>query len=236
MESKRTGGEDVDNPRREALGILADTPALLIFDNLESLDDGEIDGLTSRIVNDLPAHTTKVVFTTRHVAIREGSVLRLGKLSMRDASALIEDELRVRRLTLSDADKDRLLARTGRIPLAIKYVIGRFELVHDIPQLIHTADQDEALLEFIFRETFGILSADERRILFAAAFEESSSVRTLQAATGLPAPALERALYKLKSVSFLDSGANSGSYSMSPLTAAFARQELANDLDLNLEL
>ena len=228
--------DTTDNPRREALAILADARSLIIIDNLETLDDQTITALTSLVVNDLPPYTTKIIFTTRHVAIHEGGLLRLDRLSMTDAAILVNDELRLRGLSLREDDKGRLIERTGRIPLAIKYLIGRFQHAHDIPQLIQTADQDEALLEFIFGETFAVLGEEDRLVLFAASLEDSASQRTLQAATGLPLPVLERAIVKLKSVSFLDYDDRSASCTLSPLTRAFAKTQLSNDLDLNLRL
>jgi len=228
--------EAVENPRREALAILAESSSLIILDNLESLEDPAIEALTAAVVRDLPAYTTKVVFTTRHVAIREGASLRLDRLSMRDAALLVEHELANRSLSLSEDEKERLISKTGRIPLAIKYVIGRFQWVHDIPQTIQLADQDEALLEFIFRETFGILNTEERLVLFAASLEEAVTLRMLQAATGLSSPALDRSLVKLKGVSFVDYDGRSGAYLLSPLTKSFARSELSKDVELNLRL
>lgn len=228
--------EKIDNPRREALAILSTSPCLLVLDNLEGLEDHVIETLTTAVVRDVPAYTTKMIFTTRHVAIREGGNLRLDRLSMKDATDLVEHELVSRGLRLTEDEKERLISKTGRIPLAIKYLIGRFQRVHDIPQTIQHADQDEALLEFIFRETFGVLNTDERLVLFASSLEDSATLRTLQAATGLSGPSLERALVRLKEVSFVDYDGRGGVFTLSPLTRGFARSELSKDLELNQHL
>lgn len=230
------GHEEIENPRREALSILAEAPSLIILDNLEGLDGSSIEAITRIVVNEFPPHLVKVIFTTRHLAVQEGGTIRVEKLSMRDAITMIEYELQLRHLSLSEAEKEKLIAKTGRIPLAIKYVIGRLELVHDIPQLIEHVVRDEVLLEFIFRETFNILSEDEKKVLFATSLEDGVNLKTLQAATGLANPIIEAAILKLRNVSFVDYDARGPSYSMSPLTRGFAWQELNKNLQLNLDL
>ena len=121
---------------------------LLIVDNLETVDDRQVNDF----LRELPA-PTKAIVTTRHqidVAYR----VRLTGMPRKDGLALIDQECREKRVTLTKAEKDKLYDRTGGVPLAIVWSVSQMSYGYQVKTILRRLGQSTSdIARFCFEET-----------------------------------------------------------------------------------
>ncbi len=195
---------------------LREKPALLIYDNLETLEKAEQEALAD-FLRELP-QSCKAIITSRRRG-GEGAVwLRLDKLDWETGRAIIEDEmLRDARLaeTLRRAGEARwrlLFDETGGSPLALKHVLGLMRvrgpaltLERALALLRKGAAGEADLQQFIYREARKELGENEIKALGALSFFlPSAAFEALMATADLSRTALEVVLERLDALSLVN--------------------------------
>ncbi len=127
---------------------------LLIVDNLETVSRKED---VVEFLLTLP-DPTKVLVTTRH-RVDGGYSIHLSGLPKEEALRLIRQECEKKRIRLAEREMETLFERTGGVPLAIVYSIGRigegFETVSDVLESLRNPESDIA--RFCFDASFDII-------------------------------------------------------------------------------
>jgi tetratricopeptide (TPR) repeat protein len=212
---------------------LAAQRALLIVDNLETVDDEEL----LSFLRELP-DPTKAVITTRH-RIDIAYAIRLTGMPREDALKLMEVEAEAKGVALTPTEMDDLERRTGGLPLAIQWSIGLMSLGHSAEAVLRRLGQGQSdIARFCFAESVALIRGrDAHRLLLALAlFERSVNRAMLGEVAGLADDPVGRdeGLAELLRLSLVNQKGDR--FSLLPLTHAFARDELAADPGLEREL
>lgn len=224
---------DPDQRRTLVEHTLASKRALLIVDNLETVDDEEV--LT--FLRELP-DPTKAIVTTRH-RIDIAYAIRLTGMPHTDALALIELETQHKNVELpADAAED-LYRRTGGIPLAIVWSIALMSLGYSVDSVLRRLGSGHSdIAHFCFAETIAhIQGRDSYRMLLALAlFESSVNRQMLGKVAGLGDDEIGRddALAELLQLSLINQEGDR--FTLLPLTRSFALDELAHQPELERSL
>lgn len=206
---------------------------LLVVDNLETVDDEEL----LSFLRELP-DPTKALITTRH-RIDIAYAIRLTGMPRPDALKLMQVEAEAKGVVLSAAEMDDLERRTGGVPLAIQWSIGLMSLGHSVEAVLRRLGQGQSdIARFCFAESVArIRGRDAHRLLLALAlFERSVSRAMLGEVAGLADDPVGRdeGLAELLRLSLVNQKGER--FSLLPLTHAYAREELANNPQLEQEL
>lgn len=132
---------------------LAEQRSLLIVDNLDTLD--ETQAVLSFLYCELPP-TVKAIVTTRQQS--NFVPIRLTAMPESEAMLLIELEAAEKKVTLSEAEAQQLVRRTGGIPVAIHYAIGQMVSSYSVAYVLDNllrADSDVS--RFCFEASVNLL-------------------------------------------------------------------------------
>lgn len=227
-----------DEKRRALLDALRQKSALLIYDNLETLEKTEQEALAD-FLRDLP-QSCKAIITSRRRGGEGAAWLRLEQLDWESGRAIIADEMsRDARLaeTLRRAGEAQwrlLFDETGGSPLALKHVLGLMRmrgpaltLERALALLRKGAGGEADLQQFIYREARKELGENEIKALGALSFFlPSAAFEALMAAADLSRTALDVVLERLDALSLVNREAGEERYSLHPLTRRYVRDEL----------
>ncbi len=210
---------------------------LLIFDNLESLTQGEqqaIYGFLRRLPNGC-----KAIITSRRRAGENAVWVRLGKLDWAASRQIILDRMRhswrlQRNLNAAGQERWReLYDAAGGSPLALRWLLGLMDsrnlsLDRTLAIMRSADDEDTPLHEFIYREARAEMGLEDWRTLGALSlFVTPASFDALVAITGFSRTQLESTLERLDAFSLVDNEGPEGPYTLHPLTRRLAAKELA---------
>lgn len=224
---------DVEQRRGLVEHALSGKRALLIVDNLETVDDEEI--LT--FLRELP-DPTKAIVTTRH-RIDIAYVIRLAGMPHADALALIDLEAARKGVDLPADTAEDLYRRTGGIPLAIVWSIALMSLGYGVESVLRRLGSGHSdIARFCFEESVAhIHEHDAYRVLAALAlFEASVKRKMLGEVAGLGKDEIGRddALAELLQLSLVNQEGER--FSLLPLTRSFVLDALERQPELEQRL
>jgi tetratricopeptide (TPR) repeat protein len=220
---------DVEQRRGLVEHTLTMKRALLIVDNLETVDDEEV--LT--FLRELP-DPTKAIVTTRH-RIDIAYAIRLVGMPHADAQALIALEAASKYVDMSADAMENLYRRTGGIPLAIVWSIALMSLGYGVESVLRRLGSGHSdIARFCFEQSIAhVRDRDAYRLLLVfALFEASVTRRMLGEVAGLDKDEIGRddALAELLQLSLLNQDGDR--FSLLPLTRSFVLSELEHQSEL----
>lgn len=218
--------QQVERARR----VLRSKRVLLIVDNMETIDDNQVLGFLS----ELPS-PSKAIVTDRR-AVQASSAIQLTEMPSDQAGRLLRKQLVNRGMSLSEDQIERLVKRTGGIPLAMMWAIGLMAQTDVGPEAVYRrlADSESwPLLDYMFKESFARATEPAKAVL-AACCLPGSPVRGRQLAewAALGLTDTEDALGELRRAALLRPSRSDGSqgtldrwYEVLPLTRDFLRHQ-----------
>jgi hypothetical protein len=209
-----------------ARNALAQQRALLIVDNLETVDDERVNAF----LRELPA-PSKAIVTTRH-RIDVAYPVRLTGMPQQDGLALIEQECARRGAEMSAAEKDTLYRRTGGVPLAIVWSVAQVGSGYGVQAVLRRLGQPTGdIARYCFEGVIErILGSDAHKLAMALSlFAADASREALGHVAGLGADVLSRdeGLVILEKLSLLNKQGNR--FSLLPLTRSYLEHELERE-------
>lgn len=207
---------------------LAKHRVLLVLDNLEDVDDPVL----LVFLRDLPA-PSKAMVTTRH-RIDVAVPIQLRAFNEAEARELIHAECQRHRLALTEEQSEKLLRRTGGLPLAIVRTIGRMAWRGSIieAELQRLGDPRSDIHDFCFELSLILIrDRDPHRLLMALALFATDAARdALGFVAGFGKDILSRdeGLSDLEVLSLVNKDADR--FSLEPLTRISAKAELDTSL------
>lgn len=236
---EQSAPEDLAKKKALAVEILSVWKTLLVLDNMETVSDGRI----LEFVQGLPVETkAKVLLTSRQ---RTGgwelplSVAEFTRPEVAEFLSLMASELDVQFPT-NEKILDRVVAASGGLPLAVKWIVGQFRLHGDLDRVLsQVAGKDSPVLEFSFRNMWNALSLDGRAVLSVLTiFEAPPTSQLIAVATEFPPDLIGRAMSELSAATLTtpvtDRGTGQTTYVTLPITLAFARNQLSSMGDFEL--
>jgi tetratricopeptide (TPR) repeat protein len=221
------------------LDALRTTPALLIYDNLETLTKEEQETLADWL-RFLP-QGSKAMLTSRRRGGEGALWLRLEKLDWEAAREIIaheaERDARLEgKLQPVQGRWQELYDATGGSPLALVHTLGlmRVRLTLDLDgalsMLRRGAAREWPLQEFIYQEAHQELGTSDVAALSALSFfVPSATFEALMTVADLSRTALETVLERLDALSLVNEELGEERYSLHSLTRAYVRDELLAD-------
>jgi cellulose biosynthesis protein BcsQ/tetratricopeptide (TPR) repeat protein len=224
----RLAPEERANPLRRAM---AGKKILIVFDNLETLPEGERVRLF-QFLSRLPAGN-KAIVTSRRRADVDARIIRLDRLSHDEAMQLV-DELAARTPRLKRAtpkERDELYEITQGNPLFIRWIAGQLgregsqaRTIAEACAFIEKAPNGNDPLEYIFGDLLETFTESETKVLAALThFTHPAKLAWIAQMTELPERAAETALEDLADRSFLISNIESRTFYLPPLAAQFIK-------------
>jgi tetratricopeptide (TPR) repeat protein len=222
--------EDITRARREeqletVRNALAQQRALLVIDNLETVDDETL----MEFIRELPA-PTKAVVTTRH-RIDVAYPVRLAGLPSEDAMLMIGQECAKKSVRMSEEEARRLYRRTGGVPLAIVWSIAQMGLGSTVEIVLRRlAEPTNDIAKFCFEGSFERVKDRPARKLLAglSIFATDASRETLGYITDLPKLDRDDGLVDLERLSLVNHVADR--FALLPLTKSYALNESDADV------
>lgn len=214
----RARPEEQDELVRRAL---TQQRTLLIIDNLETVDDERV----MAFIRDVPA-PTKVIVTTRH-RVDVAYPIRLSNMDTQEARELIANESRRRQLVLSEHETDRLMQRTGGVPLAMVWSIAQMSFGYSIETVLTRLGQPTSdIARFCFEGAVEILRDQpaHKLLMVLPLFTPDASREALAYVADLPVLDRDDGLVTLEKLSLVNRHA--GRFALLPLTKTFALAEL----------
>lgn len=204
---------------------------LVVLDNLESVTDNRV----SLFLRDLPSPTEAIV-TTRH-RIDFGHSIELSVLNEEEALSLIDCLASEYGLSMDDAGKQRLVALTNGIPLAIVWSLSLLRLGFTLRQLEDalSGTRQSDLQSFCVQQAVAVISRPSRQVLFAlAVFGRDASREAIAYAANVTQSEADEAISELQRLALVR--CESDRLSILPLLAGYISGPLASDwgLDRNL--
>ena len=213
-EITRARPEDQD---RLVARALARQRALLIVDNLETIDDERVNAF----LQDLPA-PTKCIVTTRH-RIDVAYPIRLTTMSREDAMALIAQECEEKGVEFSSENVDLLYRRTGGVPLAMVWSIAQMGYGYGVETVLRRLGDagKNNIATYCFRGALQrIRSKPSHQLLLAiSCFAVDASRDGLGYVADLSEADRDEGLVELDRLSLVNK--NAGRFSLLPLTKGF---------------
>ena len=131
---------------RKIRQILKNQRTLLILDNLETVDDKR---LLDFILH--PPVPTKIIVTTRHW-VSVAFPINLEGMPHTDALKMVDQQCKIGNVELQDDAKEKLVTRTGGIPLAIVWSIGLIRSSMSIDAVLELlGNAKSSVAKFIFK-------------------------------------------------------------------------------------
>ncbi|NUO80280.1 ATP-binding protein [candidate division KSB1 bacterium] len=201
--------------------------ALLIVDNLETVDDQAV----LEFLRELPA-PTKAIVTTRH-RIDVAYSIRLQGLPEADALKLIEKECEKKGVALKAEEAQKLFYRTGSVPLAMVWSIAQMGFGYDVRAVLtRLGNPSNDIARFCFEGALaGIRGKPAYKILSALSlFAIEASREVLGYVADLPELDRDDGLVELEKLSLVNK--HGSLYSFLPLTKDYVIAELAKEVEL----
>mgnify|MGYP002639676010 CR=1 FL=1 len=207
--------------REIARRALAEHRALLIIDNLETIEDDQL----LEFLRELP-EPTKALLTTRH-RISETKIVHLEGLTRAASFKLAQAKAEELNLALKPEALERLFIRTGGVPLAIVWTIAKMEDVgiNDAITSLHI-DDTSIIAEFCFLEVVESIRKKEayHTLLALSLFAQKANREALAFITEFPQALCNNTLIELEHFSLINKTPHN--YWMLPLTKEFAIAQL----------
>lgn len=214
--------------------ILQRQRTLIILDNLETVDDNRLMAFLRE-----PPVPTKIILTTRHW-VEVAFPVTIEGMTEEDAVKFIEQECKRQNVVVSDHDTVLLMQRTGRVPLAIVWSIGRITYGFSISQVLEdlaNVDSEDGYAQFCFKQSVAEIRERNAFKLFMALtmFGGQAEREPLGKVAGLAQNYQERdrELAKLERLSLVSRQGNQ--FEMLPLTYEYAQNELSRHPDFDAE-
>lgn len=209
---------------------LSQSRVLLIFDNLETVDDSQV----MSFIRDLPA-PTKAIITTRHRI--DGSItIRLTGLGEPAAMDLVDHLISQEGLDhVSRSERQEISEAANGLPLAIAWTIGQIAFGRSIRSAVSALKSAKGeFAAFCFQEAYDLLrhNHDAMRLLLSLSYFVDGSTRDVLgrvAGMGNSVDSRDRALTDLLKLSLVNF--REGRFSLLPLTRQYVLAELARDLE-----
>ena len=196
---------DFEEKKTSILECLEAFRCLIVIDNLETIPDMHKEEILRFVEEDMPP-PSKVIYTTR-TKFHEGYSMRVVELEPEDAIVLSRDiAIQCGNYSLAEDRSvlNKVVQRSGRIPLGIRWMISRMSLGYTTMATSSKVMDDHALMRFCFEETFKYLQPNEQRTLFATAVCHFVPTRdNLEFLTGLSRGELDSGLERLESFSLV---------------------------------
>ncbi|MDP2311539.1 MAG: toll/interleukin-1 receptor domain-containing protein [Pseudomonadota bacterium] len=209
---------------------LRDRPALVIFDNLESLSEADRTAVFG-FLDHLPPGSKAIVTSRRRTDVG-AKILRLERLDTTAATALVdvlaEDRAALRRATAEE--RKQLVEETGGNPLLLRWVAGQLgrgkcHTVASALLLLRAAPADNDPLEFIFGDLAREFTEAEAKVLGALThFTGPAELRHLAELAGLNQAHAQTALEDLAYRALVNADAESRRFVLAPLVGAWLRR------------
>src|SRR6185437_4489483 len=157
---------------------LASTRVLLIFDNLETVDDTEV----MSFIRDLPA-PTKAIITTRH-RIDGAITIRLTGLDQPSSEELVHHLLHENGITdLGDAVSAQIAEAADGLPLAMSWVVGQIGFGRSSEAAVRSLKSAKGdFAAFCFQDSFDLLRTQGKenaiRLLLGLSYFVEGATRT----------------------------------------------------------
>ena len=219
--------DDIEDKKDKLVDLLEACYLLIIIDNLESIPESHQSEIIDFVEQEMPP-PSKVIYTTR-TKFHRGYSSRVMELEHDDAVLLakcialdhenfdlIQDNLII----------NRVVSRTGAVPLGIKWVVSRLchgeTIAHSFGELL----DDTTLVKYCFEDTFKCLNENDELTLFSIAIcDFPVSTDNIEFLTELPKSILRSSLKKLESLSLVE--IREDKILMLPLTKDYANYQLA---------
>ena len=146
----------------KAKQLLSTNKALLIVDNMETVDDENV----RLFIEEIPS-PSKALITDRR-SVQSSKAVQLLELSKQDSLEIIKKQCQFHDLQLDGKQQEYLAEMIGGIPLATKWAVGQIASQHwDINMLsTHLTDNKEKpILDFLFKNSYLKLSANSKSII-----------------------------------------------------------------------
>lgn len=231
--------ENIDERRNIAITLLSDYSMLLILDNLETVQDGRI----MEFVRSLPPETkTKVLLTSR---LRSGwempvQVKELINEEVKEFVNVRIEEMGIEPPKNINECSEEIHLSSGGLPLAIQWMLGKYAITRDLKSIIEKVKSpDSPLLEFSFRNSWSILSAESKEALAVLSiFDDPPTLHTWAMSLDCSQESLEESVQQLTEMTFVtektEHETGEKTYRALPITLSFARNELSKMGDLEL--
>lgn len=225
--------------------LLKDSGGLLYVDNLETVDDARI----VTFLETLPVGVRALV-TSRRLRVRFSAYpITLGPLTDEESIELIRTLAETPGLvyvkTIREADALKLADGCNRIPLAIRWILGRAtsvpEALKEADGLSATGHQGEELLEFCFRRVFELMTDKEKKITeILSLFTQAQPTEVLLVGADLTPPDVQDALVSLMNDAIVqrsfDQSRNDDCYSLLPITRTYVYSEVQKKVGLEKDV
>lgn len=225
----------IEQKEREVTELLSLAPTLLVIDNYETIDDDRIGDFLRSLKGQ-----TKALVTTRRRLGKGEYAITLEEMDDQEsvryvfhlASQLSADEI----FRSNEEDIRKLIDLSGKLPLAMKWLVGRVKLCGDISSALREfndlSPRTSDILEFCFRGIFKVLSPHAQNLLcIMPIFQKGPTYLELKMGSGLSDTELDAALEQIKDISLVDENPaderDGYRYTALPLTLKFAQNELS---------
>lgn len=223
---------EFDEQRATIRQALVEQRTLLILDNLETIDD---DALLAFIRDELPAET-KALIASRHTdKVDVAYSIKLKGMPREDALALIDLTAGEKNIELNQTDREALADRTGGVPAAIIWSIGRMTLLPVDSVLTDLRSGKNDITKYCFyKEVDLIRESPAFRLLCAlAVFHSDVSREMLGKACRIDEDSRDLGLALLCRLSLVNKANNR--FSLSPLTQSYAAVVVEDKLERELQ-
>ncbi len=237
-ELARELGEDEiakGNPNERAKEVrraLESRQALIIFDNLETLDEQERERLF-QFLRRLP-RSCKTIVTSRRRTDVAAEIIRLDRLTPAAGHALIAKVAERNKLLAraTEAERRQLYEVAGGNPLLIEWLAGQLgregskcRTVADACAFMQSAPPGNDPLEYIFGDLLDTFTESETAVLAALShFTLPAKIKWIIEMTRLAEVAAQTALEDLSDRALLISDAQTQTFFLPPLAATFLRR------------
>jgi hypothetical protein len=224
------------NPNERANELrraLADRHALIIIDNLETLEEQERERLF-QFLRRLP-RSCKAIVTSRRRTDVAAEIIRLDRLTPEAAHALIAKiaERNPALARASDAERQQLYETAGGNPLLIEWLAGqlgrpgsRCRTVADACAFMQAAPPGNDPLEYIFGDLLDTFTESETAVLAALShFTLPAKTKWIAEMTNLSLPAAQTALEDLTDRALVVADTQFKTFLLPPLAAVFLRRK-----------
>lgn len=219
-----------DQRIRLLLDALRPANALLILDNLESLDKDDRDKLFT-FVKRLP-HGCKAILTSRRLIGSSSDLLILTKLDEDAALETLADLAKHNPLLArtNEAERMTLYTQTAGNPLLLRWVAGQLgrgscRTFTDALHFLRSCPRENDPLEFVFGDLATEFTPEETRILAALTyFTLPAKVEHIAQITELATDAVETALRTLANRSLVVPDVEERAFTLVPMVAEFLRR------------
>lgn len=230
--------ESLDDKREAIKEILALDSFLIIIDNFETVKESK--DIWTFLRDELPMPSMSII-TSRNIFAEVSRLIEIRQMLDDDAKDLILNE--AKRLDLKSllssqhTDIDKIIQRTGAIPLAIKQIIGHMALGKSLTTALKDLTSVKGnILDFCFNESYDMMDNNCKEIfLTIAKVEKPIRKDGLEMVSSFRGENLDDQISKLLKMSLIDvTFTDDGTqiFNMLPLTEEFALKKLELEPDI----